>query len=51
MSEDEIKINITTNLTNTKGEPIPVNTQQPEYMTETFSWDGVERPGNNKTED
>lgn len=51
MSDDEIKMDLTTILTNKNGDTIPVNTQSPEYMTETFSWDGVERPGNNKTEE
>lgn len=51
MSDDEIKMDLTTVLTNKNGDTIPVNTQSPEYMTETFSWDGVERSGNSKQDE
>ena len=43
MSDDEIKMNITTQLTDSNGQPLPVQTQQPEYLVETFSWDGINR--------
>ena len=39
MSDDEIKMNITTQLTDSNGQPIQIQTQQPEYLVETFSWD------------
>ena len=37
MSQDEIKMDITTQLTDRTGQPIEVKTQQPEYLVETFS--------------
>ena len=43
MSDDEIKMNTTTQLTDVNGNPIQVQTQPPEYLTESFAWDGIER--------
>lgn len=37
MSEDVIKVNITSNLTDTNGQPINIQTQQPEVILETFT--------------
>ncbi|MCM1416377.1 MAG: hypothetical protein NC430_10695 [bacterium] len=41
-NEDIIKMNTDINITDSNGNPIQVNTQSPEFLTETFAWDGVE---------
>lgn len=46
MSDDVIKMNVTTQLTDSNGQPIQVNTQQPEYLVETFSF----KDSNSKSE-
>ncbi|MBC5745862.1 hypothetical protein FMM74_020490 [Lachnospiraceae bacterium MD308] len=41
--DDIIKMNTDIVINDVNGQPIPVEVQSPEYLTETFSWDGIER--------
>lgn len=50
MSDDEIKINIKKQVTDINGNPIEVKVQSPEYITETFTWDGIVRTTQNEEE-
>lgn len=45
-NDDVIKMTTDINITDTNGNTIPVNTQSPEYMIETFAFDGIERNSN-----
>ena len=48
MSDDDIiKMNTDINLINNNGEPIPVSTPQPEYITETFNFKPTSNSNNN----
>ncbi len=45
-NDDVVKMNTDIQLMDVNGSPIIVNTQQPECLTEMFSWDGITRDGN-----
>lgn len=40
---DIIKMNTDIKLTDSNGDPISVTTPQPEYLVETFTFDGITR--------
>lgn len=45
-NDDVIKMTTDINITDLNGNAIPVNVQSPEYMVETFAFDGIEHNNN-----